>query len=94
MPDPIASPVLENVRELLVRVLRVPLTSDDVDVIDMGMLDSLAVVELLVAIEEEFSVQIDLEQLDLADLRTARSIAALVERTRASAVDGGAQAVP
>lgn len=89
LPQAAGDHVLQSVRALLVRVLHVHLTSDDADVIEAGMLDSLAVVELLVAIEEEFSLQIDLEQLDLADLRTPRTIAALVERAQAATVPGG-----
>jgi D-alanine--poly(phosphoribitol) ligase subunit 2 len=92
IPEQAGGGVMRQVRELLTRVLRVQLTSDDTDVIEAGMLDSLAVVELLVAIEEEFAVQVDLEHLDLDDLRTPRSIASLVEHALADAGKGSGPA--
>jgi len=50
----------------------------DTDVIDGGLLDSLALVELLLALEETFDVTIAFEQVDLQDLRTINRMARLM----------------
>jgi acyl carrier protein len=55
------------------------------DVIDAGLLDSLALVQLLATLEREFSVSMDLENLDLDDFRTVSSTARfIVARTGGS----------
>jgi len=50
----------------------------DTDVIEGGLLDSLAFVQLLLALEEEFGVKVDLAELDLESFSTVSSIAQLV----------------
>lgn len=50
----------------------------DTDVIAGGMLDSLAFVQLLLALEEEFGVKVDLSDLELDDFNSVASVARLV----------------
>lgn len=50
----------------------------DTDVIEDGLLDSLAFVQLLLALEEEFGVKVDLADLELDDFSTVTRIARLV----------------
>ena len=57
--------------------IRVP--SEDTDVIEEGLLDSLALVELLFEIEREFGVALPLDDLDVENFRTARRIGELIE---------------
>lgn len=76
-PDP---KVLMELRTLLSERLAIEVTSDTEDLIDSGTLDSLAFVELLVAIEETWGIVVDLETLDLDDVRTLTSIATFIER--------------
>ena len=61
-------------------VLAIELTSVHVDVIDAGLLDSLALVTLLVEIEERTGVQVPLERLDLDDLRTVDAMSRVLSR--------------
>ena len=49
--------------------------SPDTDLIEGGLLDSLALVELLFALEHEFAVTIALDKLDIDEFRSIRSIA-------------------
>lgn len=58
----------------------------DTDVIAGGMLDSLAFVQLLLALEEEFGVKVDLSDLELDDFSSVASVARLVTASR----EGGA----
>jgi acyl carrier protein len=50
----------------------------DTDVIAGGMLDSLAFVQLLVSLENEFGVKMNLADLDLDDFSSVSNIARLV----------------
>jgi methoxymalonate biosynthesis acyl carrier protein len=69
----------DQLQKIFREVLNVELPSRDTDILEGGILDSLAFVTLLFEIEERFGVQIPLEQLDLEDIRTVNRIALLVE---------------
>lgn len=63
-------------------VMSVEVPSRKTDILETGLLDSLALVTLLVELEERFGVRIDLETLDLEDLRTVESLGAVVDQLR------------
>ena len=75
--------------ELVITIFREELKIDvpapDVDVIETGMLDSLGLVTLVVALEQRCNVQIPFETLEVDDFRTVGSIASLVEDRRGTA---------
>jgi acyl carrier protein len=77
--------VTDRVQRLFVETLNVEVPSPDTDLIEGGLLDSLALVELLFALEREFAVTIALENLDIDTFRSVRTIAQFVENTK----DGG-----
>jgi acyl carrier protein len=77
--------VTDRVQRLFVETLNVEVPSPDADLIEGGLLDSLALVELLFALEREFAVTIALENLDIDTFRSVRTIAQFVENTK----DGG-----
>lgn len=52
------------------------------DVIESGLLDSLSFVTLLASLESEFEIHIDVENLDLDDFRSPRSICRYVAGIR------------
>jgi acyl carrier protein len=74
--------VTDRVQRLFVEALNVEVPSPDTDLIEGGLLDSLALVELLFAIEREFDVAIALENLDIDTFRSVRRIGEFVERSR------------
>jgi D-alanine--poly(phosphoribitol) ligase subunit 2 len=76
--------VTDRVQRLFVEALNLQVPSPDADLIDGGLLDSLALVELLFAIEREFNVSIPLEELDIDVFRTVNSIASFVEQSGGS----------
>ena len=82
--DVVAVPPVEvvaaRVHALLTDHLHLDAASVDTDLIDGGLLDSFAMVELMAAIEEHLGVEIDLGSFDVDDFRSARSIAALIVR--------------
>lgn len=51
----------------------------DIDLFDAGLLDSMAAIELLVAIEEEFGVQIAPTAVDRDEMNTANKIIHQIE---------------
>ena len=69
--------VTDRISRILEETLSLKAPSPDVDLIDAGLLDSLAIVRLIVALEQEFAIEVPLEQLNVADLRTIASIGRL-----------------
>lgn len=75
MADPAA---IGRIQALFEDALSIPAPAPEVDIIDLGLLDSLALVTLLFEMEVEFGVQIPLDSLEIEDFRTLERIAALV----------------
>jgi D-alanine--poly(phosphoribitol) ligase subunit 2 len=62
-------------------VLNVEVASDDADLFEAGLLDSLAFVELLLQLEREFGVTASVEDLELDNFRSIDRIAAFVSQS-------------
>jgi acyl carrier protein len=91
-PLPLArppAPELVELEERVRRILRERMNVEEPDVtadlFSSGALDSLALVELLLAIGDEFGVEIAIEELELEDFRSIRSIATLLQRAGVAA---------
>ena len=63
------------VSELIRTVLAVEVPASDTDLLGTGLLDSLALVTLIVALEEAFACELPLDDLDLEHFRTVERIA-------------------
>jgi methoxymalonate biosynthesis acyl carrier protein len=68
----------ERVHQLFVEALTMDVPSPDTDLIETGRLDSLALVELLFALEQRFGVDLSLGELDVENFRTLRRISDFV----------------
>lgn len=79
--------VERRVEEIFLRELQVEVPDRDTDVIETGLVDSLAFVRLLSVLEREFQLEIDLDRLELDDFRSVSSIAGFLERRRAGATE-------
>lgn len=77
-----ATDTAEEILGVFRDVMGVEVPSRETDILETGLLDSLALVTLLVELEERFGVRIDLETLDLEDLRTVESLGAVVDQLR------------
>lgn len=77
-----SQPPVERVRDLFRRVLTVDPPAADTDLIENGLLDSLALVELIFALEQEFGLKLPLDALELDAFRSIETIAAFVEEAR------------
>jgi acyl carrier protein len=70
--------LVRRVQQLLIEKLYIDSPTPDTDLIDNGALDSFALVELLVNIEELFGVEVPVEDLEVDDFRSASRIARLI----------------
>ena len=62
--------------------LAITVPATDTDLIESGLLDSLALVNLLMQLENEFQITVAMEQLDIEDFRNVERIADYVLRSR------------
>jgi acyl carrier protein len=67
-----------KVRGIFAETLNIEVPSDETDLIEAGYIDSLALVELLFALEREFAVSVPLDELEIDDFRNVHSISELV----------------
>ncbi len=78
MPD---AAVASRVSGIIRDALGVEVPSADTDLIDTGLLDSLALVSLITEIEQEFGYQLPLDDFDVDAFRTVDGIAEFVARS-------------
>jgi acyl carrier protein len=72
--------VIARIQGLFEEALSIRAPAPDADIVDTGLLDSLALVTLLFEVEQEFDVQIPLDSLEVEDFRTIERIAGLVAK--------------
>jgi acyl carrier protein len=71
--------VVEKLREVAEgKGVSLPDLSDDVDLLDTGLIDSMGFVELIVAVEDRFGRQIDFGNLSAKDFTTLGGFVAAV----------------
>jgi acyl carrier protein len=73
---------IARLKNIFAEKLLVEVDSPETDLLDSGILDSMAFVELLLNLESEFGFQVDMENLDMESFRSISSIAELVEGAR------------
>src|SRR5438309_6385221 len=79
--------LIGNIQELFADKLLVEVDSLDTDLLEAGLLDSLALIQLLVHLEERFGVKIAVDELEIEDFRSITSIARLVANLESAASD-------
>ena len=70
--------VYRKLTELFAKKLNLEVSSVDTDLVETGLLDSLALVELLAQLEETFGVSISTDDLELENFRSIANIAGFV----------------
>ena len=70
----------ETVRRVFLEDLSLEIVDPGLDLLEAGILDSLALVGLIAGLEERLEVTVDFETLELDDLRSLDAIAALLDR--------------
>ena len=81
-----AASLHDRISKIFIEHLHVQPPSPDTDLIEKGMIDSLTLVDLLAHLEQEFSIRIPLNELDLNHFR---SIARIGEFIRTQISDDG-----
>jgi D-alanine--poly(phosphoribitol) ligase subunit 2 len=74
----------EQISEIFLRSLNVEVPSPDTELFESGLLDSLAFVELLLAIERDFGVTTAVDDLEVDNFRSVARIAEFVTARMAS----------
>jgi D-alanine--poly(phosphoribitol) ligase subunit 2 len=57
------------------------LDSNEVDLLDTGIVDSVRIVELVLEVEQRFGLSLPFEQLEIEDFRTVPRLAERIART-------------
>jgi acyl carrier protein len=71
--------LVNEIRKLMAEKLLLDVSSPDEDLLAGGVLDSLSLIQLLVGLEQHFSIRIPLEEMQIEDLRSLRTLAHLVQ---------------
>ena len=72
----------QRIRAIFTDRLHLEAPGTDVDLFEAGVLDSLALVDLIVELEKDFGFRLPLGQLNIDDFRSFASIAQFVERSQ------------
>lgn len=73
----------EEIREFLMEHIKNYDLQDNDDIFELGLVNSLFTMQLVLFVEQEFDFEVDGEDLDIANFRTINAIVALVERNSA-----------
>lgn len=72
--------LVNGIYAILRERLMVIVASPDIDLFETGLVDSIGIVELILALEDRFGLSLPMENLELDDLRTVGRIADLIVR--------------
>ncbi len=72
--------IQSQVKSILSDVLNADVPSQDTDLIESGMLDSLALVSFILELETTFGLSISYDNLEIDNFRTIKSIGQFVEQ--------------
>ena len=78
MPDATAEDVIAQLTDLVRDQLGVDVPSSDADLVAVGLLDSLALVTLIVGIEDAFGCRLPLDDFDIDRFRSVDAMAAFL----------------
>lgn len=69
-----------NVKSVICETLTLETITNEEDLIDSGLIDSLSLINLMVMLEEEFNIRIEPDDLNIEDYRSVLSISEMVLR--------------
>lgn len=74
----ITTDIRQDIRALLLQVIRDDVPGNDTDLLETGLIDSLALVNLIMELENRFAVMIDFDALELEAFRSVDSISEFI----------------
>ena len=83
LPETNLADVTATICRIFLEHLVIEIPDVEIDLIELGLLDSLTMVDLLVHLEREFGFKVVMDELDMDDFRSVVSIAGYVVRCRA-----------
>lgn len=72
--------IQSNVKSVVCKTLTLEKVAYEEDLIDSGLLDSLSLVQLMIALEDEFKIKIEPDDLDFDDYRSVKSMTEMITR--------------
>jgi acyl carrier protein len=84
MHGELESDIARNLRGIFTEILQVDVPPDGAGLVSNGLIDSLALVELLFEIEKRFKITVDFEHLETHDFETLEAIEELIVRSPTS----------
>ena len=82
----VANHTVDGVAELFQKQLNIKIPSNETDLIEEGLIDSLMLVELIMHLEREYGITVAFEDIDLDNFRSISAIEQFVgTRMKASA---------
>jgi len=83
---------MENLEKLQLQIVEIfaqcfetKLPSEEIDLLETGLVDSVKIVELVLEIEQRFGVSLPFEDLEIDDFRTVKKLAECIGRTAPAA---------
>ncbi len=82
MEHPTTSPEIlyTQIKGILSNVINSDVPSNDTDLVETGMLDSLALVSFILELETTFGLSVSYDNLEIDNFRTIKSIAQFVQQ--------------
>jgi acyl carrier protein len=71
----------DQVKSILANVLNAEVSSNDTDLVETGMLDSLALVSFILELETSFGLSVSYDNLEIDNFRTVKTISEFVRQT-------------
>jgi len=71
----------QQIIEIFSERFETQLASDEVDLLETGLVDSVKIVELVLEIEQRFGISLPFEELEIDDFRTVLRLAERISRT-------------
>jgi acyl carrier protein len=71
----------QGIIEIFSQRFETRLSSDQTDLLETGLVDSVRIVELVLEIEQRFGVSLPFEELEIDDFRTVLRLAERISRT-------------
>lgn len=79
-----ANQAVEGIAELFRQQLNINVASDETDLIEEGLIDSLMLVELIMHLEQQYGISVAFEDFEIDNFRTIKAIEEYVSRRLAA----------
>jgi acyl carrier protein len=74
------SGIKETVKEFILRSVNIPHLSDDDNLFESGIVNSLFAVQLMTFVEKHFAIEVEMDDLDMENFKSLNATAAFVVR--------------